>query len=69
MTCPRLTVLGWEPKIPLRAGIEQTYSWFLVKRICPGGSLVTIEEYYQDLEYFRGATNYLAVHRSPAKPS
>ena len=42
---------------------------FLVKRICPGGSLVTIEEYYEDLEYFRGATNYLAVHRSQAKPS
>ena len=28
----RLTVLGWEPKIPLRAGIEQTYSWFLAER-------------------------------------
>ncbi|MDP9083128.1 MAG: GDP-L-fucose synthase [Pseudomonadota bacterium] len=24
----RLTSLGWKPKITLRAGIEQTYSWF-----------------------------------------
>jgi GDP-L-fucose synthase len=24
----RLTALGWKPKIPLRAGIEQTYEWF-----------------------------------------
>jgi GDP-L-fucose synthase len=24
----RLTALGWEPKIRLRAGIESTYSWF-----------------------------------------
>jgi GDP-L-fucose synthase len=24
----RLTALGWRPKIPLRAGIEQTYAWF-----------------------------------------
>ena len=42
---------------------------FVVKRICPGGFLVTIEEYYEDLEYFRGATNYLAVHRSQVQPS
>ncbi len=27
----RLTALGWGPKIPLRVGIEQTYSWFLAK--------------------------------------
>ncbi len=27
----RLTALGWEPTIPLRVGIEQTYSWFLAK--------------------------------------
>jgi GDP-L-fucose synthase len=24
----RLTGLGWRPKLPLRAGIEQTYAWF-----------------------------------------
>ena len=28
----RLTALGWQPKIPLQAGIEQTYSWFLANR-------------------------------------
>ncbi len=32
-----------------------------IHRICPGGTLVLIEEYYEDLEYFRGVTNYLAV--------
>jgi len=34
---------------------------YAIKRICPGGLLVPIEEYYEDLEYFRGVTNYLAV--------
>lgn len=34
---------------------------YAIKRICPGGLLVPIEEYYEDLEYFRGATNYLAA--------
>jgi GDP-L-fucose synthase len=24
----RLTALGWQPKIPLKAGIESTYAWF-----------------------------------------
>ena len=28
----RLTALGWQPKIPLQAGIEQTHNWFLAKR-------------------------------------
>ena len=27
----RLTALGWEPKIPISVGIEQTYRWFLAK--------------------------------------
>ncbi|HQN20638.1 MAG TPA: FkbM family methyltransferase [Syntrophobacteraceae bacterium] len=34
---------------------------FSVYRICPGGFLIPIEEYYEDLEYFRGVTNYLAT--------
>ena len=34
---------------------------YAIKRICPGGLLVSIEEYYEDLEYFRSVTNYLAV--------
>ena len=29
-------------------------------RICPGGGLFPVTEYYEDLEYFRGATNYVA---------
>ena len=28
----RLAALGWEAKIPLRAGVEQTYDWFLAER-------------------------------------
>ena len=34
---------------------------YVIKRICPGGVLFPIKEYYEDLEYFRGVTNYLAV--------
>ena len=30
-------------------------------RICPGGALVHIGEYYEDLESFRGVSNYLAT--------
>jgi GDP-L-fucose synthase len=28
----RLRALGWEPRVPLREGIESTYSWFLEHR-------------------------------------
>lgn len=35
---------------------------YRISRICPGGVLMPIDGYYEDLEYFRGATNYLAVH-------
>lgn len=34
---------------------------FLLYRIAPRGMPVATPEYYEDLEYFRGATNYLAV--------
>jgi len=30
-------------------------------RITPGGTLLKVDEYYEDLEYFRAATNYIAV--------
>jgi FkbM family methyltransferase len=33
---------------------------FQFGRICPGGRLFPVDEYYEDLEYFRGATNYVA---------
>jgi hypothetical protein len=33
---------------------------FSILRLCPGGILIPVQEYYEDLEYFRGATNYLA---------
>jgi hypothetical protein len=34
---------------------------YKIKRLCPGGRLIPIREYYEDLEYFRSVTNYLAV--------
>lgn len=34
---------------------------YSIYRICPGKILMPIKSYYEDLEYFRGATNYLAV--------
>jgi len=36
-------------------------SGFSIARVTPGGQLVSIDEYYEDLEYFRGATNYIAM--------
>lgn len=33
---------------------------YQIERICPGGVLFPIEEYYEDLEYFRGVSNYVA---------
>ncbi|MEO7272843.1 MAG: hypothetical protein ABIX28_16775 [Vicinamibacterales bacterium] len=36
---------------------------FDLHRIYPGGSTVRVSEYYEDLEYFRGVTNYLATAR------
>lgn len=35
---------------------------YRLSRIAPGGRLVPIRSYYEDLEYFRGVTNYVAVH-------
>jgi GDP-L-fucose synthase len=32
MSSERLKELGWEPRVPLRDGIEQTYRWFLENR-------------------------------------
>ncbi len=34
---------------------------YTIKRICPGGVLLPIEEYSQELEHFRGVSNYLAL--------
>jgi hypothetical protein len=33
---------------------------FEFHRICPGGMTVPVREYYEDLEVFRGVTNYIA---------
>lgn len=37
---------------------------YRIWRIAPGGRLLEIPAYYESLEYFRGATNYLAVAES-----
>jgi len=34
---------------------------YSINRILPGGRLLPVRSYYEDLEYFRGATNYLAT--------
>ena len=34
---------------------------FQVFRILPSGRLMPIRDYYEDCEYFRGATNYIAI--------
>ena len=34
---------------------------YRLQRICPGGKTVPVLEYYEDLEYFRGVTNYIAT--------
>ncbi len=36
---------------------------FHLQRICPGGVLLPVDEYYEDLEHFRGVSNYLAALR------
>jgi FkbM family methyltransferase len=38
---------------------------YRISRITPGGGLAAIRAYYEDLEHFRGASNYLAV-KTPA---
>lgn len=42
----------WDLLIPL--GFE-------LRRICPGGGTVPVKTYYENLEVFRGVTNYIAV--------
>ena len=38
-----------------------TAAGFAISRIAPGGTLFPVRIYHERLEYFRGATNYLAV--------
>jgi FkbM family methyltransferase len=37
-----------------------------IRRICPGGSTVAIRDYYEDLEAFRGVSNYIGVLKKTA---
>jgi FkbM family methyltransferase len=34
---------------------------YRIERIYPGGKTVPVDEYYEDLEFFRGVTNYVAL--------
>lgn len=34
MSADRLSAMGWQPQIPLRAGIETTYGWLLSQEAC-----------------------------------
>jgi hypothetical protein len=36
---------------------------FELRRICPGGKTTVVKSYYEDLEPFRGVTNYVAILR------
>jgi Methyltransferase FkbM domain len=38
---------------------------FVFYRILPGGGLWRVADYYEDLEYFRGDTNYIASRIDP----
>lgn len=39
---------------------------YRIRRIVPGGGLVDIDSYYEDLEHFRGVSNYIAdLHGAP----
>jgi FkbM family methyltransferase len=38
---------------------------FELRRICPGGVTTPVLEYYEDLEFFRGVTNYIAILKAP----
>ena len=42
----------WDLLIPL--GFE-------LRRICPGGGTVVVKSYYENLEVFRGVSNYIGV--------
>jgi FkbM family methyltransferase len=39
---------------------------FEIFRVLPGGKALLIDHYYEDLEYFRGVSNYVARQRSQA---
>lgn len=39
---------------------------FSIQRLAPGGRAIPIAAYYEDLEHFRGVSNYLAVAHSGA---
>lgn len=42
-----------------------TGAGFRVSRITPGGRLLPVDQYYEDYEYFRSVSNYVAELRDP----
>jgi FkbM family methyltransferase len=45
-----------------------TGAGFTLWRITPCGKELEVAEYYEDQEYFRGATNYIAVSKKTVRP-
>ncbi len=41
---------------------------FELRRICPGGVTTPVLEYYEDCEFFRGVSNYIAILKPGARP-
>lgn len=41
---------------------------YQIYRICPGGHLLPISRYYEDLEHFRNVSNYVASLEAPSCP-
>ncbi len=44
-----------------------TDAGFRVSRITPGGRLLPVDQYYEDYEYFRSVSNYVAELRDPPR--
>ena len=44
-----------------------TEAGFRVARITPGGRLLPVDQYYEDYEYFRSVSNYVAELRDPPR--
>jgi hypothetical protein len=41
---------------------------YRLSRVCPGGRSIAVDAYYEDLEHFRGVSNYLAFAPGVGRP-
>lgn len=61
------------PQINARAYFHDFWDFlhplgFQFGRICPGGVYLPVNEYYEDLEHFRGVANYVAHLPGDVRP-